>query len=67
MLPSSIISHSFFSLSFVHFLKYSVTFILLGVGIPMGLSKEGRKNSKYMSMIEGRHGDLAPADAHAHH
>ena len=43
-----------------------VTFLLLGVGIPMGLTKEGRKNSKYMSMIEGRHGDLAPAEAHHH-
>jgi len=49
-----------------------VTFILLGVGIPMGLSKEGRKNSKYISMIEGRHGELGAAhgdhghDAHHH-
>jgi hypothetical protein len=32
----------------------------------MCLTKEGRKNSKYMSMIEGRHGDLAPVDAHHH-
>jgi hypothetical protein len=45
-----------------------VTFILLGVGIPMGLSKEGRKNSKYISMIEGRHGELGGAHGHdAHH
>lgn len=45
----------------------SVTFVLLGVGIPAMLPKEGKKNSKYISMIEGRHGKLDHGDSHAHH
>ena len=63
--PLSLFFHCFIPVS-------SVTFLLLGVGIPMGLSKEGRKNSKYISMIEGRHGELGAAhgdhghDAHHH-
>lgn len=28
------------------------------------LPKEGKKNSKYMSMIEGRHGKLAEEHGH---
>jgi hypothetical protein len=35
-----------------------VTFMLLGMGIPSGLSKEGKRTSKYISMIEGRHGKI---------
>jgi len=47
----------------------SVTFVLLGMGIPALLPKEGKKNSKYISMIEGRHGKPAHDDhghGHAH-
>jgi hypothetical protein len=44
----------------------SVTFVLLGMGIPAMLPKEGKKNSKYISMIEGRHGKPAD-DGHGHH
>jgi len=43
-----------------------VVYVLLGLGIPSGLSEEGKKKSKYMSYIEGRHGKLG-GDDHAHH
>jgi hypothetical protein len=32
--------------------------MMLGMGIPGGLTEEGKKGSKYISMIEGRHGKL---------
>ena len=47
-----------------HF-SLSVTFVLLGVGIPAMLPASGKKNSKYISMIEGRHGHAAAHDDHA--
>lgn len=33
-------------------------FFILGMGIPSSLPAEGKKGSKYISMIEGRHGKL---------
>eukprot|EP00607_Mallomonas_marina_P004662 CAMPEP_0182428504 /NCGR_PEP_ID=MMETSP1167-20130531/23069_1 /TAXON_ID=2988 /ORGANISM="Mallomonas Sp, Strain CCMP3275" /LENGTH=142 /DNA_ID=CAMNT_0024611443 /DNA_START=140 /DNA_END=568 /DNA_ORIENTATION=- len=33
-----------------------VTWILLGIGIPVMLPKEGRKNSKYMQLLERKRG-----------
>ena len=53
-----------------------VTYLLLGVMLPMALPKEGKKDSKYISYIEGRHGkigdhhdshDSHKHDSHAHH
>lgn len=41
-----------------------VVYVLLGLGIPAGLSEEGKKKSKYISYIEGRHGKLD--DDHHH-
>ena len=37
------------------------------MGIPMMLPKEGKKTSKYISMIEGRHGKTATSHEEAHH
>jgi len=34
------------------------TWLLLGVGLGMALPSSAKKNSKYISMIEGRHGKL---------
>jgi len=34
---------------------------MMGVGIPAALPAEGKKSSKYISMIEGRHGKIEGA------
>ena len=45
-----------------------VTYLLLGVMLPMSLPKEGKKNSKYISYIEGRHGKIGDHhDSHDSH
>lgn len=31
---------------------------MLGMGIPSSLPAEGKKTSKYISMIEGKHGKI---------
>lgn len=47
-----------------------VTYLLFGVGIPAMLPNDAKKNSKYISFLEGRHGKLdnhhESAGAHAH-
>ena len=49
-----------------HFI--SVTYLLLGVGIPMMLPESGKANSKYMAHIEGRaHGHHGEEEHHGHH
>ena len=40
-----------------------VTYLLLGVLIPLSFPSSERKNSKYISMLEGRRGKLD----HGHH
>ena len=46
----------FFSFFLLH--TNSATWLMMGVGIPAALPAEGKKTSKYISMIEGRHGKI---------
>jgi hypothetical protein len=51
---------------------YRASWLLLGVALPASLPKEGRKNSKYIERLEGRHvynpnkGHGHGHDAHGH-
>lgn len=58
------ISSLFHTLMHLQTSTCSATFVLLGMGIPAMLPKEGKKSSKYISMIEGRHGKLAEEHGH---